>query len=159
MLLYHIPDTSTTNAKKSQHPLIITMSNQVRTLSPSTGEVIFEHPGHSVDQVRQIATSAKDACHAFRSLTLGERKSIVARFLSILSENKDTLANELTRQMGRPISFTAGEIDTACKRGNYLLSIADKSLETIPGEPEEGFRRFVKKEPIGSVLISTAWNV
>lgn len=135
------------------------MSNQIRTISPSTGEVIFEHPGHSVEQVRQIANVAKDACHSFRALALGERKSIVAKFLNILSENKDTLANELTLQMGRPISYTAGEIDTACKRGHYLLSIAEKSLQTIPGEPEEGFRRFVKKEPVGPVLVSTAWNV
>lgn len=135
------------------------MSNQIRTISPSTGEVIFEHPGQSISQVRQIANVAKDACHSFRSLTLGERKSIVAKFLNILSENKEKLASELTLQMGRPIYYTAGEIDTACKRGNYLLSIADRSLRTIPGQPEEGFRRFVKKEPVGPVLISTAWNV
>lgn len=135
------------------------MSNQIRTVSPSTGDVIFEHPGCSVDQVLQTACSASDAFQSFKRLTLAERKSIVRKALDIFSANKDHLAHELTLQMGRPISYTAAEVDTMCKRANYLLSMADKRLEAIPGEPEDGFRRFVKKEPVGPVLISTAWNV
>lgn len=135
------------------------MSNQIRTISPSTGDVIFEHPGCSVDQVLQAACSARDAFPSFKKLTLDERKSIVRKALDIFTANKDQLAHELTLQMGRPISYTAGEVDTMCKRANYLLSTADQILEDVPGEPENGFRRFVKKQPVGPVLISSAWNV
>lgn len=45
------------------------------------------------------------------------------------------------------------------KRADYLLSIADDSLKNLPGQAESGFRRFLKKEPLGVTLISTAWNV
>lgn len=135
------------------------MSNQIRTVSPSTGDVVFEHPGHSVDHVVQTACSARDALQSFKGLDLAERKSIVRKALDIFSENKAQLAQELTLQMGRPISYTAGEIDTTCKRADYLLRVADERLAAIPGEPEDGFRRFVKKEPVGPVLICTAWNV
>jgi acyl-CoA reductase-like NAD-dependent aldehyde dehydrogenase len=137
------------------------MSNQIRTISPSTGEVVFTHPGTSLEQVRDIAQSAKAASQSLGEFSLNDRKAIVLRALDTISANKDVLARELTLQMGRPIAYTAGEIDTMCLRGRYLVSIADKSLETISGDLDSGngIRKFVKKKPVGLVLISAAWNV
>ncbi|KKK26398.1 hypothetical protein ARAM_002183 [Aspergillus rambellii] len=134
------------------------MTNRIRTLSPSTNKVIFEHPGTSLDQVRGIVQASQDAFRTFKELCLEERKLIVVKALDIIDANKETLAQELSLQMGRPISYTAGEITTMRKRADYLLGIADDSLKTIPGQPEGGFKRFVKKEPVGPVLLATAWN-
>jgi acyl-CoA reductase-like NAD-dependent aldehyde dehydrogenase len=135
------------------------MSNQVRTLSPSTGKVLFEHPGVTVEQVRQIAQASEDAFRTYRELSLDQRKAIVVKALEIIDANKETLAHELTTQMGRPISYTAGEVDTMRKRANYLIDQAEDALKTIPGQEENGFKRFVKKAPVGPVLLATAWNV
>ncbi|KAL2821200.1 Aldehyde/histidinol dehydrogenase [Aspergillus granulosus] len=136
------------------------MSNQIRTVSPSTGEVIFEHPGTSLEQARKIAYSAKAALQPLKDISLADRKAIVLKALEIITANVELLAKELTLQMGRPIAYTAGEIDTMCLRARYLVSIADKSLQVIPGdmEREKEIRKFVKKEPVGPVLISAAWN-
>ncbi|KAL4762052.1 aldehyde dehydrogenase family protein [Aspergillus foveolatus] len=134
------------------------MSNQVRTLSPSTGKVLFEHPGATVEQVRQIAQASEDAFRTYRELSLDQRKAIVVKALEIIDANKETLAHELSTQMGRPISYTAGEVDTMRKRANYLLDQAEDALKTIPGQEENGFKRFVKKAPVGPVLLATAWN-
>jgi acyl-CoA reductase-like NAD-dependent aldehyde dehydrogenase len=135
------------------------MSNQIRTLSPSSGKVIFEHPGASLEQVGQIAQAAEDAFRTYKLLPLAERKAIIVKALDIIDANKETLAQELTDQMGRPISYTAGEIDTMRKRADYLLELADESLKSVPGKAESGFRRYVKKEAVGPVLLATAWNV
>ncbi|CEL02316.1 Putative Aldehyde dehydrogenase [Aspergillus calidoustus] len=134
------------------------MSNQIRTLSPSSGKVIFEHPGASLEQVGQIAQAAEDAFRTYKLLPLAERKAIIVKALDIIDANKETLAQELTDQMGRPISYTAGEIDTMRKRADYLLELADESLKSVPGKAESGFRRYVKKEAVGPVLLATAWN-
>ncbi|KAL2801920.1 Aldehyde/histidinol dehydrogenase [Aspergillus granulosus] len=134
------------------------MSNQIRTLSPSSGKVIFEHPGASLEEVSQIAQAAEDAFRTYKELPLAERKAIIVRALDIIDANKETLAHELTSQMGRPISYTAGEIDTMRKRADYLLELAEDSLKSIPGKPENGFKRYVKKEAVGPVLLATAWN-
>ncbi|KAL2848359.1 Aldehyde/histidinol dehydrogenase [Aspergillus pseudodeflectus] len=134
------------------------MSNQIRTLSPSSGKVIFEHPGASLEQVGQIAQAAEDAFRTYKLLPLADRKAIIAKALDIIDANKETLAQELTDQMGRPISYTAGEIDTMRKRADYLLELADESLKSVPGKAESGFRRYVKKEAVGPVLLATAWN-
>ncbi|KAL4814925.1 Aldehyde/histidinol dehydrogenase [Aspergillus spinulosporus] len=134
------------------------MSNQVRTISPSTGKVLFEHPGATVEQVRQIAQASEDAFRTYKELPLDQRKAIVVKALEIIDANKETLAHELSTQMGRPISYTAGEIDTMRKRANYLLDQAEEALKTIPGQEENGFKRFVKKAPVGPVFLATAWN-
>ena len=85
---------------------------------------------------------------------------MVAKALKLLSERKDVLAKELTEQMGRPIAYTGIEVDTAVKRGEYLNRIAGDVLsEDVPGDPEHGFRRFIRREPVGVVLIIFAWNV
>ncbi|KAL4902725.1 hypothetical protein BDW74DRAFT_157445 [Aspergillus multicolor] len=134
------------------------MSNQVRTLSPSTGKALFEHPGATVEQVTQIAKASEDAFRSYRELSLDQRKAIVVKALEVIDANKETLAQELSSQMGRPISYTAGEIDTMRMRANYLLGQAEDALKTIPGQEENGFKRFVKKGPVGPVLLATAWN-
>ncbi|KAB8278286.1 Aldehyde/histidinol dehydrogenase [Aspergillus minisclerotigenes] len=144
--------------KQHDGALIAKMANQIRTLSPSTNKVIFEHPGTSLDEARAIAQASENAFQSYKQLSLADRKAIMVKALNIVDANKETLANELTAQMGRPIAYCTKEIDTMRKRADYLLSIADDSLKNLPGQAESGFRRFLKKEPLGVTLISTAWN-
>src|SRR5690606_17567883 len=80
-------------------------------------------------------------------------------FLKILAQHEGELAEELTVQMGRPIAFTGKEVATAVKRAEYLLKISDEVLKDIDGEPEKGFKRFIRRVPVGPVLILFAWNV
>jgi len=68
------------------------------------------------------------------------------------------LAKELTEQIGRPIAYTAKEVTTAVKRGEYLLKISEDTLKDTDGEAEKGFKRFIRKVPVGPVLILFAWN-
>lgn len=93
-----------------------------------------------------------------RRYELGVRQSIVRKALELLALKKDELARELTGQMGRPIAYTAKEIETAIKRSEYLLGISDHVLQVTPGEHQDGFRRYIRKEPVGPVLIIFAWN-
>lgn len=134
-------------------------ANDIRTRSPSTNVVVFGRPGTSLEEARRVAKAAKDAFKSYQNAPLAERKAIVQKALDIIDAKKDQLARELTMQMGRPIAAGAKEIETMRKRAEYLLSIADKSLEDIPGQPEEGFCRVVRKKPLGPVFISSAWNV
>ncbi|KAI9372764.1 Aldehyde/histidinol dehydrogenase [Aspergillus egyptiacus] len=134
------------------------MSNEIRTISPSSGKVIFEHPGASVEEVRRIAQASEDAFRTYKELSLDQRKAIVVKALDIISANKETLAQELSLQMGRPISYTGGEVDTMRMRAEHLLEAAEESLKSVPGKAQNGFRRYVEKKPVGPVLLATAWN-
>ena len=131
----------------------------IRTISPSTNKVVCEVPETTVDEARSIARASQDAFAEYSRMPFQQRKDIVVRALKTIQERKMELGKELTAQMGRPISFSHKEIETMQKRADYLLETAEEALQSIPGKPEAGFQRWVKKVPIGPVLVVFAWNV
>ncbi|KAI6783448.1 aldehyde dehydrogenase, partial [Emericellopsis cladophorae] len=130
----------------------------IKTISPTTNEPILTRNGASAQDLESLPQVATEAFNTFRKTTLKERQEIVKRFLKILSKHEDELAEELTVQMGRPIAFGGKEIQTAIKRAEYLLKISDEALQDTDGEPEKGFKRFIRKVPVGPVLVLFAWN-
>ncbi|PGH34243.1 hypothetical protein GX50_02920 [[Emmonsia] crescens] len=137
-------------------------SETLTTISPITNDPIITRPGVSPQELASLPQKAQNAFRAFsRSTTLGQRQEIVARALGLLAKKKDILGREVTEQMGRPIAYTGGEIATAIKRGEYLNRISSTVLGdegTIDTEAEAGFKRYIKKEPVGVVLIIFPWN-
>lgn len=131
----------------------------ITTISPTTNRPVVERKGLSDVELKALTRASQDAFASWRRTSLSERQTIVRKALDLLSERKDELARELTEQMGRPIAYTGVEITTAVKRGQHLLKISDEALSDTPGEPESGFKRYIKKTPIGPVLILFPWNV
>ena len=131
----------------------------ITTISPSTNEPVLTRRGLSDSEAALLPESSAQAFNAFRITSLEERQAIVRRALKLILDKKDVLASDLTQQMGRPIAYTAKEITTAVMRGDYMLKISSDALKDTQGEAEEGFTRYIKKVPIGPVLIIFAWNV
>lgn len=136
-------------------------SETLTTISPITGKPVVTRAGVTQDELAALPKTAQEAFRAFsKSTTLAQRQEIVARALDLMAKKKDVLAREVTEQMGRPIAYTGVEITTAIKRGEYLNRVAGEALgEPVPGDAEPGFKRYLKKEPLGVVLIIFAWNV
>ncbi|RMJ22122.1 Aldehyde dehydrogenase [Aspergillus sp. HF37] len=137
-------------------------SGTITTISPATNRPVATRPDISAADLDRIPQAAQEAFRSFsQSTTLKQRQEIVARALSILEKKKDVLSREITEYMGRPISYTPVEVMTAIKRGHYLNSISDDVLGekgVVQGVPEQGFRRFIKRQPVGVALIIFAWN-
>lgn len=130
----------------------------ITTISPNTNEAIITRTGASAADLDLLPKVATEAFQTFRKTTLKKRQEIVKKFLKELASHEAELAEELTVQMGRPIAFTGKEITTAVKRAEYLLKISDEALKDTDGEAEKGFKRFIRKVPVGPVLVLFAWN-
>ena len=145
---------------KPEIPLLQTMAvERIITISPSTNKPILERNGLSEVDLATLPATATEAFKSFRQTSLADRQAIVKKALEGLEKKKGELAHELTEQMGRPIAYTAKEITTAVARAEYLLKISDDALKDTDGEPEMGFKRYIRKYPVGPVLILFAWNV
>lgn len=135
----------------------------ITTISPSTNQPVLTRTGVTADELQRIPQLAQEAFRSFsQSTTLEQRQDIVNRALDILEKKKDELALEVTNQMGRPIAYTGVEVMTAIKRSRYLTKISNSVLGKegiVPGEEEKGFRRYIKRKPVGVALIIFAWNV
>ena len=131
----------------------------LKTISPTTNEEIITRNGVSAEELQSLPKVATEAFEKWKKTTLKERQEIVKKFLKGLAAKEKELGEELTLQMGRPIAFTGKEVTTAVKRGEYMLKISEEALKDTDGEAEKGFKRFIRKVPVGPVLILFAWNV
>ncbi|KAF2459081.1 Aldehyde/histidinol dehydrogenase [Lineolata rhizophorae] len=131
---------------------------KLTTISPVTNKPVVTRNGLSDADLAFLPQIATDAFHSFRGTPLADRQAIVAKALKLLDKRQHELARDITEQMGRPIAFTAKEITTAVARGEYLLKVSSEALATADGEPEKGFKRYIKKVPVGPVLVLFAWN-
>ena len=98
------------------------------------------------------------AQQTWKRVPLKERAALVSRAVDAFVARKAELAQEITWQMGRPISQSPGEIGGFEDRARYMISIADQALADVEPAPKPGFRRFIRREPLGVVLVIAPWN-
>jgi len=132
---------------------------EITTISPITDGPVLTRHGLTPDEIDALPIKAAKAFESFRHTPLEQRQQIVRKALDLLNARKDEIALELTEQMGRPIAYTAKEVTTAVARGEYMLKINTDALADTPGDEQDGFKRFIKKVPLGPVLIIFPWNV
>ena len=125
-------------------PRVITKQSLSLTLTRNS----LSHP-----DVAFLPALATQASNKFCLTSLEERQVTVKKALKLISDRQDILARELTEQMGRPIAYTAKEIATAVVRGEYLSKISSDALKDTQGEPEMGFKTYIRKTPVGPVLV------
>jgi acyl-CoA reductase-like NAD-dependent aldehyde dehydrogenase len=131
----------------------------ITTISPVTNKPILTRSSLSNADLLSIPETAARAFDAYRRTSLADRQQIVKKALKLLNDRQDVLGKELTEQMGRPITYTPKEVATAVARGEYMLKISEDVLKDTEGEAEKGFKRYIKKVPVGPVLILFPWNV
>ena len=61
-------------------------------------------------------------------------------------------------QMGRPIRYTPGELKGFAQRGRAMIALAPEALSDIVPPAQQGFRRYIRREPLGVVLVLAPWN-
>jgi acyl-CoA reductase-like NAD-dependent aldehyde dehydrogenase len=56
------------------------------------------------------------------------------------------------------VRYGAGELRGFAERARHMIAIAPQALAAIEPEPKAGFRRYIKREPLGTVLVVAPWN-
>ena len=60
--------------------------------------------------------------------------------------------------MGRPIRFAPSEVRGTLERARHMIGIAASALADLDPGAKAGFRRFIRREPLGVVFTVAAWN-
>ncbi len=134
------------------------MTDTLKTISPVDGRVYVERPLASQAELDATLTEAKEASRAWRETALERRAELVGAFVDRVLEKKDVLADELTWQMGRPRSQTPGELAGFEERARAMIRLGLDVLRDAEVGPKEGFTRFMRREPLGVVLVLAPWN-
>ena len=131
---------------------------QQRTISPVDGSVYVERTLAGPAQIEVALENARLAQRLWRTVPMAERAAILQRFCDGFESHRDDVAVELSWQMGRPIRHAPNEVRGMLERARHMIAIAPEALADIDVGPKPGFRRFLRREPLGVVFTVAAWN-
>ncbi len=134
------------------------MTEIQKTISPIDGSIYVERPLATGAHIQQVVERARRAQAQWKRVPIAGRAAIVNRFVDAFVARKDKIAEEITRQMGRPLAQSPGEVRGFEERARHMVQIAAESLADIDAGPKQDFRRFIRREPTGTVLVLAPWN-
>ncbi|MBM3536535.1 MAG: aldehyde dehydrogenase family protein [Alphaproteobacteria bacterium] len=130
----------------------------LRTISPIDGSIVCERPLAGSAEIASALKAARQAATVWRNTSVAERCALMTRFVEAMEARKPAIAEELTRQMGRPIKYTPGEVGGLAERSRFMIGAAPAALADTKLEPKENFTRFIRHEPLGVVFVVAPWN-
>lgn len=126
--------------------------------SPVDGSVVVERALATPAELDAVLDRAARAQRAWRETPLDQRIALLEKLVTAFEADGAEIAAELTAQMGRPIRWSPGEVAGFCDRARTMLQLAPDALADITPPDQAGFRRFVRREALGTVLVLAPWN-
>jgi acyl-CoA reductase-like NAD-dependent aldehyde dehydrogenase len=134
------------------------MNTQIQLVSPVDGLVYVERHCASAADIARALDAAASAQAQWKLRPLSERAEFCNAAVDAMLSMRNEIVPELAWQMGRPVRYGAGELRGFEERARYMISIAAEALAPIDPGPKPGFRRMIKREPLGNVLVIAPWN-
>lgn len=130
----------------------------VTTVNPATGENI-----HTYEQLSKDDAFAKvEACHEafteWKLRSLDDRAKIIKGIGQSLRDNKEELAQLMTREVGKLIGDSRDEIELCAGICDYTAATGPKELADEQRDPSNAARGIVTYSPIGVVYGIQPWN-
>ncbi len=133
-------------------------SKTLRCISPIDGACYVERTLASSEEAQQAVARARTAQAEWRQAPIAERQRLLGRAVDAFLAQGEAIAEEITRQMGRPIAHSPAEVRGFEERARHMIAIAPEALADIDVGPKPGFRRFIRRDPLGVVFVMAPWN-
>ncbi len=124
----------------------------------NTDEIVARVPLSTREEMREAITSAKAAFPAWRETPAPERGKILFRAVRIMEQQKDALARLLTREEGKALTDSLGEVQRSINILEFMAGEARRlNGENYPSEARTNLS-YTMKVPLGVVGAITPWN-
>ncbi len=130
----------------------------IKIQDPATEEFFAEVPKASE---REVDSACKAAADAFRSWSRSlpkVRSEFLSRAAEELEKRTEDIAMLLTREQGKPLKESKGEIKAAAGALRFFSRCADLPVGEWRAPNRSGTLNFMKRYPIGPVAVISPWN-
>jgi succinate-semialdehyde dehydrogenase/glutarate-semialdehyde dehydrogenase len=127
------------------------------SVNPATGEAFATYEPHDHTEVDRRLDRALEAFMSWRDRSFADRAAVLHQVAQQLDDNRDTHAELMTREMGKPITAARAEAE---KCAWVCRHYADHAAEYLATEdiPTDAPRSYVRYDPLGPVLAVMPWN-
>ena len=121
-------------------------------------DVVGAFPSSHAEDVAQAVEAAKKAFAAWRLVPAPKRAQILVRAGALLQERKEKFARDMTREMGKVLAETRGDVQEAIDEAFYVAGEGRRLFGvTTPSELPDKFAMSIRV-PLGVVGLITPWN-
>jgi acyl-CoA reductase-like NAD-dependent aldehyde dehydrogenase len=131
--------------------------SEIVCISPIDGAVVAKRQTASAAAIEAAIVAARLAQRAWARTSLAERGAVMLKALAALETMNGDVVPELARQMGRPVRY-GGEFRSLKERVLHMVEIADAALAPVRPAAKEGFTRYIRRDPLGVLLVVAPWN-
>jgi len=108
-------------------------------------------------EINEEIVLSRKAFDLWRAMPVTERSGYVKRLANQLRAEKRTYAELMTKEMGKPIKESLGEVEKCAWLCDYYAENAPKFLETEYIKTE-AMKSYITFDPLGIVLAIMPWN-
>jgi acyl-CoA reductase-like NAD-dependent aldehyde dehydrogenase len=134
------------------------MSATQATISPVDGSIYVERPYALPAEIDAVLNQAVLAQRDWARSSIAERAEFCGKFCDALLTHTDAIALELAWQMGRPVAQAPSEVRSCVERARFMIEHAAEGLADLNPGAKTGFKRYVKRVPLGVVFVIAPWN-
>lgn len=121
-------------------------------------EVIGTFPRSSKDDVDRAVAAAKEAFETWRLVPAPKRGDIVRKAGDLMTARKEEIAREMTREMGKVLEETRGDVQEGIDTAYYAGSEGRRLFGVVaPSELSNKFNMAIRM-PVGICGLITPWN-
>lgn len=123
-----------------------------------TRELIGHFQDSNEEDVNMAVAAAKEAANSWRLTPAPRRAEILFKAGQLLSERKEQYAREMTREMGKVLKETKGDVQEAVDMAFYMGGEGRRLYgQTTPAEMPNKFAMSIR-QPVGICAMITPWN-
>tara|TARA_Y100000768_G_scaffold388780_1_gene387131 strand:+ start:21666 stop:23159 length:1494 start_codon:yes stop_codon:yes gene_type:complete len=126
--------------------------------NPANSEKWAEVSDDGVEGVEKAIEEAKEAYPEWASLTAKERAEVLEKWNDLILAHKETLAQIMTLESGKPIKESRGEVEYGSSFIKWFAEEGKRTYGDIIPTPSADKRILTIKQPIGVVGAITPWN-
>src|SRR5690606_2919979 len=126
--------------------------------NPATGEVSRQVAISSVKDVEAAVASARAALPAWANLPPIRRARILNKFLALLNEHRDRLAEIITREHGKVFTDAQGEVTRGIEIVEFAVGIPQLLKTNFTDQVSTGIDNWTLRQPLGVVAGITPFN-
>jgi acyl-CoA reductase-like NAD-dependent aldehyde dehydrogenase len=127
-------------------------------INPATEEIITTIETDTQESIQKKIALIRKGQASWKQVSVKDRLACISRFGELIQQNKQELAETLTKETGKPLQQSFNEITGAHNRIDHLEQYAEWWLADESLVEEGATLEYIRYEPLGVIGNISAWN-